>query len=81
MATHTALICILCEAGLAYRRAQHIAREIDRQRLCGLSSDDFAALLLTWSNKRLYTRLIASQEQINKLLGVTDDQLPLFSPN
>lgn len=47
-----ALAAILVEAGFQRHRAVHFAAVIDRQRINGLGSDDYAAALCEWAQLR-----------------------------
>lgn len=47
-----ALVAILVEAGLSPAAATHLCRNLDRQRLSGLGSDDLADLLLKWAARK-----------------------------
>lgn len=48
MGKRFALEQILVESGLTVTRAVHVRRVLDRLRLCGLGSDDYASALFLW---------------------------------
>lgn len=72
MARYTAFESILITAGMPAAEAKHVAKTLDRLRLCSKGADDYAAILFAWRDMCVQLALLSRDGVPTRRVGLPD---------